>query len=209
MFSRSHQGSPVDDKPANIKDIEKDVTLEETLAQEQSSCKVHLAVDINSRFTTPEEDDQIEKQKNELTKQETSTIDATKTITHPAIETNEVKTYRREPLVMHPVGFPVDDLPQLEYHHCTSSIPRRLNLGIALEPVKLVPVTPSPSSAPKKTANDELNITSDTFPVKTSQPCEHKSLVVNVPSGRPESAPVRDPDNMYYDTGYYINNAFR
>jgi len=166
---------------------------------------MRLAVDINSRFTTPEEDEQIEEQRkrdNAEKEDNSEAKEGDKNLNenlNVGENLNEVKT-GRDLLPMHSIGVPIEDLPAPKHHHCTSSIPRRMSLGVALEPVNLVPVTPSHATTPRGPLDSNREV-----PGQAVQPTE--SIVVNVPSGRPESAPIPVPYGLEHR--YYINSAFR
>lgn len=193
---RSNEGTPGEEQEETK---EPDAEL---FPSQQEGSKMLLAVDINSRFTTPE--DEEAKGERDVLKEKPSIInETTKTVPFQTEDLNDVKQ-KREILSMHSIGLPIDDLPEPKHHHCTNSIPRRMSLGVALEPVNLVPITPSPAPTPKQSSQHDV-ITDE-----VQQPDE-QSLIVTVPSGRPESAPMHTSLDVWdkFQDQYYVNTAFR
>jgi hypothetical protein len=176
--------------PNNLLDgVDLSTDIDSLLTNEEGGSKVHLAVDINSRFTTPEEDEEIETQKEcekmEKEKQEPEAntenqLDLIKKVD----ERLTTCRFSRKLLSMNSIGVPLEDLPSPKSHHCTSSIPRRLSLGAALEPVNIVPVLPSPADTHPNEAEIRRVMQYD----QTMQSNKTNEFVVDIPHGRGASA---------------------
>ncbi|XP_032235554.1 uncharacterized protein LOC5510487 [Nematostella vectensis] len=151
------------------------VTSESTVAMaiEENNSRVKLAVDINSSLTPPVEDKTLvieigEERENNGKKQ--------LVLVEKEGEGQVTARGARHALHMHNIGIPMEGKPKHVVHHCSSSIPRRLaQLGVAMEPVELVPVTPSPTSTPR----EELTVAVS----RTEEPCPRTPLNVTIPSG--------------------------
>lgn len=126
-------------------------TLEQTVSDENS--RMLLDIDINSHFTPPleenvtdvESDDRILENTDEGTKLESSMIKSV----------GDKLTAARQGRVLLPlcsVGVPSDRESKAKAHHCRNSIPRNMDLGVAMEPVELVSVTPTPTGTPSEEA---------------------------------------------------------
>ena len=133
--------------------------LEQALRDENS--RVLLDIDINSHLNSPEDEEDIATERRgaeeiatersgaeeiddkSLAKREQSLGNAA--------DQNLVTQQGRVPLPLGSVGVPTDHARKSRLHHCTNSIPRRQQLGIAMEPVDLVPAataTPTPTGTP-------------------------------------------------------------
>lgn len=133
----------------NSEQIPNKPTLEQTVLDENS--RMLLDIDINSHFTRPVEDD--------VTDEEVGDRIFGNSTQGTKLESNMIKsvsdklTVARQGRVFLPlssVGVPSDRQSTAKLHHCMNSIPRNLDLGVAMEPVELVSVTPTPTGTPRE-----------------------------------------------------------
>ena len=98
------------------------------------------------------------------------------------------------------VGIPTEDLPKVKDHHCVRSIPN-YHLSASMEPVNLVPATPSPVATPPSVAETAGQGQSH----RTTR--SHSSMYVNVHSGRDF---LFEEEYMYEPPyGYHLTSALR
>ncbi|XP_029179748.2 uncharacterized protein LOC114947255 [Acropora millepora] len=131
-------------QPSSRMDQNKQQTLEQTVNAAKTS-RMLLDIDINSQITSPAEETAIDEKVTEVE----STRFKQETNAEPKIvKATREKLLARQGRVMLPlasVGIPTQRGPKMKLHHCTNSIPRILDLSVAMEPVDVVSVTPTPS----------------------------------------------------------------
>lgn len=191
--------------------VDLSVDFDSFVAKEERASKVRLAVDINSRFTTPAEDEELEKQKElEKSEKEKQESEAHATNILELVKKVEDKPAHfktsRELLRLNSIGVPIEDLPSPKSHHCMNSIPRRQSLGAALEPVNIVPIEGSPANTPPN--EPQATHLARFNDLKTKRLKNMNEFVVNIPHGRASSALERSP---YYseEDRLYIHQSFR
>ena len=134
-------------------------SLEQTLQDENS--RMLLDIDINSHFTPPVGE--------EITDDEggNRTLDSPRQGTRP--EANMIKAVSeklaarqgRLLLPLPSIGVPTQRKAKDKLHHCMNSIPHNLDLGVAMEPVDVVSVSPTPTGTPAEDVTaqgSQLNI---------------------------------------------------
>ena len=174
-------------------------TLEETVLDENS--RMLLDIDINSHFTPPVEED--------ITDVEGGDMMLGKTNQDTKLESSMIKavsdklTAARQGRVLLPlcsVGVPSDRESKAKPHgHCRNSIPRNLDLGVAMEPVELVSVTPTPTGTP-----------SEEVAAKDSQLCTMVSSSLDVTLAASELvSPSEDHVNQYWHVRGHMTSALR
>lgn len=133
----------------NSEQIPNKPTLEQSVLDENS--RMLLDIDINSHFTPPVEED--------VTDEEVGDRILGNSTQGTKLESNMIKsvsdklTVARQGRVFLPlssVGVPSDRQSTAKLHHCMNSIPRNSDLGVAMEPVELVSVTPTPTGTPRE-----------------------------------------------------------
>ena len=171
-------------------------TLEQTVLDENS--RMLLDIDINSHFTPPVEEvvtddengDGILGNSTQGTKLESSMIKAVN---------DKLTRQGRVLLPLSSVGVPSDRQSKAKPHHCMNSIPRNLDLGVAMEPVELVSVTPTPTGTPR-----------EEVPSQDSQLCALVSGSMDVTLAASELvSPSDDHMNQYWPVRGHMTSALR
>ena len=159
-----------------------------------------LDIDINSHFTPPVEEDVTDVESgdrilgntNQGTKLESSIIKAV----------SDKLTAARQGRVLLPlssVGVPSDRESKAKPHHCMNSIPRNLDLGVAMEPVELVSVTPTPTGTPR-----------EEVAAQDSELCAVVSSSLDVTLAASELvSPSDDHVNQYWPVRGHMTSALR
>ena len=172
-------------------------SLEQTINDENS--RMLLDIDINSHFTPPVEeqltDDEGGEGKIGTFKQ------GTKSEPNIIKEVTEKLAARqgRALLPLPSIGVPTQRESKVKAHHCMSSIPRNLDLGIVMEPVEVVSVTPTPTGTP-----------AEEVPGEGSELCvlDHSSLDVALAAIELVS-PNDDQMNGYWPGIGHVTSALR
>lgn len=142
-------------KKVNIAEkIPGEQTLEQTLHDENS--RMLLDIDINSHFTPPVEEEVTDEEggdgilgnSKQGTKLESNMI--------KAVSDKLTARQGRILLPLSSVGVPSDRQSKAQLHHCMNSIPRNLDLTVAMEPVDVVSVTPTPTGTPREEGAAQL-----------------------------------------------------
>ena len=174
------------------------MTLEQTVLDENS--RMLLDIDINSHLTPPVEEDVTDVESvgrilgntNQGTKPESSMIKAV----------SDKLTAARQGRVLLPlssVGVPSDRESKAKPRHCMNSIPHNLDLGVAMEPVELVSVTPTPTGTPREEAA-----------AQDSQLCAVVSSSLDVTLAASELvSPSDDHGNQYWPVRGHLTSALR
>lgn len=125
-------------------------TLEQTVNDESS--RMLLNIDINSHITPPLEEPMISEEGRDT--ESSSSKQGTNAEPKIVTVTRENLTARRGRflLPLTSVGVPTPPGPKVKLNHCMNSIPRILDLGVAMEPVEVVSVTPTPTGTPDEEA---------------------------------------------------------
>lgn len=171
-------------------------SLEQTLNDENS--RMLLDIDINSHLNTPLVEEEVTDERGgdgmfgtskQGTKPEPNMINAV-----------SEKLAARQGRVLLPlpsVGVPTQRESKTKLHHCMNSIPRNLDLGVAMEPVDVVSVTPTPTGTP-----------AEEVAVRGSQLCalDHSSLDVTLAASELVSP---NDDQMNWPVRGHITSALR
>ena len=172
-------------------------SLEQTINDENS--RMLLDVDINSHFTPPVEE-QLPDDEGGEGKIGTSK-EGTKSEPNIVKEVTEKLAARQgRPLLPLPsIGVPTQCESKVKVHHCMNSIPRNLDLGMVMEPVEVVSVTPTPTGTP-----------AEEVPGQGSQLCvlDHSSLDVALATSELGS-PNDDQMNRYWPVMSHATSALR
>ncbi|KAL9989647.1 hypothetical protein ACROYT_G004215 [Oculina patagonica] len=172
-------------------------TLEQTLHDENS--RMLLDIDINSHFTPPVEE--------EVTDEEGgdgilgNSKQGTKLELNMIKEVSDKLTAKqgRALLPLSSVGVPSDQQSKARLHHCMNSIPRNLDLGVAMEPVDVVSVTPTPTGTPR-----------EEVAAQDSQLCALGDSSLDVTLGASELiSPSDEHMNQYWPVRGHMTSALR
>lgn len=183
----------------NSEKIPNKPTLEQTLLDENS--RMLLDIDINSHFTPPVEEeitdeeggDRIVGNSKQGTKLESSMI--------KAVSDKLTARQGRVLLPLSSVGVPSDRQSKAKLHHCMNSIPRNLDLGVAMEPVEVVSVTPTPTGTPREEPQQEP---------QDSQLCALVSSSLDVTLAASELvSPSDDQMKQYWPVRGHMTSALR
>ena len=173
-------------------------TLEQTVLDENS--RVLLDIDINSHFTPPVEEDVTDEEGGDRTLCDST--QGTKLESNMIEAVSNKLTAARQGRVLLPlssVGVPSDRQSKAKLHHCMNSIPRNLDLGVAMEPVELVSVTPTPTGTPR----EEVAAQHSQLSALVSS-----SLDVTLPASELVS-PGDDSMNQYWPVRGHMTSALR
>ena len=149
------------------------LSLEQTLHDENS--RMLLDIDINSHFTPPVEEDVTDEEGGDGmlgNAKQGAKLESSYMIK----AVSDKLTAARQGRVLLPlssVGVPTDRQSKAKLHHCMNSIPRNMDLDVAVEPVDVVSVTPTPTGTPREEVsaqdsqlcalvNSSLDVTLDT-----------------------------------------------
>lgn len=174
-------------------------TLEQTLQDENS--RMLLDIDINSHFTPPGDEKLTEEEGglkiNSESKQDTDQLQPQ--LIKTVIDRLAGKR-GRELLPLASVGVPFEHRAKSKLHHCVNSIPRNLDLGVALEPVDVVSVTPTPTGTPKEEMEGQ-----------ESQPCTlaNSSPDVVLANGSEYISSCDDQMNLHWPLRGHMTSALR
>lgn len=174
---------------------EAEKSLEQTLNDENS--RMLLDIDINSHFTPPVEEEHTDEEGGD------GMIGTSKQVAK--LESNMIKAVTeklaaREGRVLLPlpsIGVPTNRKPEVKLHHCMNSIPRNLDLGVAMEPVDIVSVTPTPTGTPAEEVT-----------AQGSQLCVLDSSSLDVTLAASEFVSPND-DQMRWPVRGHITSALR
>ncbi|XP_031558400.1 uncharacterized protein LOC116294859 isoform X2 [Actinia tenebrosa] len=210
-MASSPTSEPITKTKKLLDGVDLSADFDSVVAKEERASKVRLAVDINSRFTTPAEDEALEKQKEmEKSEKEKQEAEAHPTNVLDLVKKGDYKPAQckssRELLRLNSIGVPVEDLPSPKSHHCMSSIPRRLSLGASLEPVNIVPIEGCPTNTPPNEPQATQVAKFDEIKSKKSQ--KINEFFVDIPHGRASSALERSPYYGEVDR-LYVHQSFR
>lgn len=183
-------------QPSSRMDQNKQQTLEQTVNAAKTS-RMLLDIDINSQIISPAEETAID----EKVKEVESTRFKQETNAEPKIvKATREKLLARQGRVMLPlasVGIPTHRGPKMKLHHCTNSIPRILDLSVAMEPVDVVSVTPTPSGT---TIEDEAETQDSQLCILDDSAMERILF---------ESEPVSPNGHRYHLVRGHVTSALR
>lgn len=183
-------------QPSSRMDQNKQQTLEQTVNAAKTS-RMLLDIDINSQIISPAEETAID----EKVKEVESTRFKQETNAEPKIvKATREKLLARQGRVMLPlasVGIPTQRGPKMKLHHCTNSIPRILDLRVAMEPVDVVSVTPTPSGT---TIEDEAETQDSQLCILDDSAMERILF---------ESEPVSPNGHRYHLVRGHVTSALR
>lgn len=183
-------------QPSSRMDQNKQQTLEQTVNAAKTS-RMLLDIDINSQIISPAEETAID----EKVKEVESTRFKQETNAEPKIvKATREKLLARQGRVMLPlasVGIPTQRGPKMKPHHCTNSIPRILDLSVAMEPVDVVSVTPTPSGT---TIEDEAETQDSQLCILDDSAMERILF---------ESEPVSPNGHRYHLVRGHVTSALR
>ena len=96
------------------------------------------------------------------------------------------------------MGVPFERCAKSKLHHCVNSIPRNLNLGVAMEPVDVVSVTPTPIGTPQEELEGQ-----------ESQLCALASPGVTSANASEYISPCDDQTNLHWPARGHMTSALR
>lgn len=198
------QSSPRAERPADLskhlKSAEKlpEKSLEQTLQDENS--RMLLDIDINSHFTPPVEEELTDDEGGDRIRG--NSRQGAGKLESQMIKAVSDKLAARQGRMLLPlasVGVPSERQRSAKLHHCVNSIPHNLDLGVAMEPVDVVSVTPTPTGTPKEEIESQ-----------ESQLCAlaHSSLDVTLTASAFVS-PSNDQMNQYWPVRGHMTSALR
>lgn len=195
------QSSPRAEAPGAVRldttDKIPEKSLEQTLHDENS--RMLLDIDINSHFTPPVEEEVTDDEEGDGILGNSKQGNKTELNMIKAVSEKLAAKQGRLLLPLHSVGVPSERQSKAKLHHCMNSIPCNLDLGVAMEPVDVISVTPTPTGTPREevTAQD-------------SQLCAlaHSSLDVTLAASELVS-PSDDQMNRYWPVRGHMTSALR
>lgn len=184
-------------KVSNAEKVLDKPSLEQTLHDENS--RMLLDIDINSHFTPPVEEEVADEEGGDGTL--VNSKQGTKLESNMIKAVSDKLTARqgRVLLPLSSVGVPSDRQSKARLHHCMNSIPRNLDLGVAMEPVDVVSVTPTPTGTPREEVE-----------AQDSQLCALVNSSLDVTLGASELiSPSDEHMNQYWPVRGHMTSALR